>query len=85
MSIPCKGNGRTFCLTDGTYTGSLAGAYTSIIYGYGGTANTNVNVGTNRTEGRAFGTDKLLGLSTDPTKSGVVADLSDGKIVVIKY
>lgn len=85
MSIPCKGNGMTLGLTDGTnnvglrlssgegyLTTSASSGYGSVI----GIVSSSFGIASN---------NKLGGITTDPTKSGVVADLSDGQIVVIKY
>ena len=82
MSIPCKGNGMTLGMTDGKNNGGLFIAKstpTTVVPGVFGQ-----NVGTGYT-GSTLSSTVSAGVTTDPTKSGVVADLSDGQIVVIKY
>lgn len=83
MSIPCKGNGITLGLTNGINNyGLINGSTTGLnMYGsaYGGT------VGSSGGSANATGGNMQYGVTTDPKKSGVVADLSDGQIVVIKY
>ena len=86
MSIPCKGNGMTLGLTDGTeeygltsyQTGSVGRRLTAF------TTTKGTTVGTVATTGN-IQYDYSIGITTDPKKSGVVADLSDGQIVIIKY
>lgn len=85
ISIPCKGNTITLGFTDGTHNfGFQVVGGGSWPYGMFDTNNYGSDVGT--AGGGAFiEQHKTLGITTDPTKSGVVADLSDGQIVVIKY
>lgn len=82
-SAPVVGNGKVLGLTEGTNTGTLAGSNNSVLYGYAGSENINVNVGTTRTAGTPFKTDKLLGITTDATKSGMYADLTQAVAATI--
>jgi len=82
-SIQCKGNGITLGLTNGT---SYAGAY-------GGNAS-YLNVGQNA-YGKSVGASGIsgsnipnnngVGITTDSTKSGIVADQSNQTRAIIKY
>lgn len=84
MSIPCKGNGVTLGLTDGTNNSSLVAQ----VHDYGLIKAFNGQYGTNpkpAISGTGLQLTGSLGVTTDPKKSGVVTDLSDGQLVVIKY
>lgn len=84
MSIPCKGNGMTLGVTEGTNNGGFINSSE----GAGIVARKDIygkETGSSNTSASTLNTWKSIGVSTDPTKSGVVADLSDGQIVVIKY
>ena len=83
MSIPCRGNGNAL----GIYNINQTGIPDQGQLGNGG-QNSGILYSTRENYfAPSFlgGVTGHLGVSTDPTKSGVVADLSDGKIVVIKY
>ena len=72
-TAPCKGNGMTLGTTDGTHLGAL-GNNSGLQY-FGSTAGYGQNVGytvnnTSQTAG------KTVGITTDATKSGIVADTS---------
>jgi len=71
-SVPAKGNGMSIGITDGTNNGALDAAnyYLHVNQGKYGEA-----VGTATTTQNAF-TAKTLGITTDGTKSGIIADLS---------
>lgn len=73
-------------LNDGTYNVALSGVaglgLTQNVIGASGDAY-GQDIGTMRSG--TWGGSLSYGITTDPTKSGVVADLSDGQIVVIKY
>lgn len=78
--IPCKGNGMTLGLTNGTRDGGLNGYYNDFwrnldptLYGK--------NVGTSGSSqwGQA---NKSVGVTTDSTKSGIVADTSSLTLAV---
>lgn len=81
---PVIGNGMSIGLTNGTdFAGTTSGGYSGVpiviprINGYG------VNVGTSTTGTTGLGGDIAIGLTTDPTKSGVVADISEAADVTI--
>lgn len=87
MSIPCKGNGITLGLTNGINNYGLSKSTSSVLTWAPLIANDKTygtNVG-NTQDARSENIAISFGITTDPTKSGVVADLSDGQIVVIKY
>lgn len=76
--VPVVGNGMTLGLTNGTKNGGLqteAGGNVGCLFGEG---TYGTNVGTNYSN--AYSTDKSLGITTDPTKSGIVAKTSSTKI-----
>lgn len=79
--IPCKGNGMTLGMTDGT---NLSGLYSSssgatgLMDDYG---TYGVNVGTVGTAGRNL-IGKSVGVTTDETKSGIIADTSSLTLAV---
>lgn len=73
--IPVVGNGTTLGLTDGTVN---VGAFYSTAAGIDSyAANYGVDVGSSNQGGGAPTVGKTLGVTTDPTKSGLVADASD--------
>ena len=84
-TVPVKGNGITLGLTNGTANGGVQ----TMKYSNGVTragelqiyeVNYNTSVGTTGSEsasGGAFDNTKTVGLTTDSTKSGIVADLSN--------
>lgn len=72
-SAPVIGNGMTLGLTNGTQNAGLSHV---INVGIDGQVNNyGVSVGTRNT-GQAFGGDVAVGVTTDPTKSGLIADLA---------
>ena len=77
--IPCKGNGTTLGLTDGTdlsaMSHSSSGQWTTYPDLYG------ANVGTTHT-GSASTSQKAYGVTTDQTKSGIIADTSSLTLAV---
>ena len=81
-----KGNGKAFCLTEGT---KICGAYTKA--GGGGlnfnTGNTNKNIGADRVEtsGGSLSNGLVIGITTDETKSGIESTVSSNIKYVIKY
>lgn len=79
-SAPVVGTGKTLGLTDGTVTGSpFASTYNnSLAADFAGAGQ---NVGTAAGTGTA--NNKLLGLSTDKTLSGVVADLRNATAATV--
>ena len=82
--LSCKGNGMTLGLTDGTlnrgFAWSTTLADTAKVDAYG------VSVGTS-VSGSGFTADKALGITTDKTKSGIVADVENikGNVKVYYY
>ena len=83
-SIQVKGNGITLGLTDGTnnqglHFGNLGITYTTLDYG--------VPAGTSGGSSGAVVSNKTAGLTTDPEKSGIIADISTGISAnyIIKY
>lgn len=82
-SVQCKGNGKTLGLTDGTTqyglgASSNSGAMLTPATGKSGASLTT----SNRYAGAAAG---IFGISTDKTKSGIVADQSNQTRAIIKY
>ena len=81
--IPCKGNGMTLGLTNGTYEkGMVYGYYSSSYYGMvpnGDTLGKSVGTsGNTQTDGLATS----WGITTDETKSGIIADTSSLTLAV---
>lgn len=83
--IPVYGNGLSLGLTDGTNDGALAGYNTgsaaflnSTFPGFGGDVGDTYTVNI----ANAFPT-KLVGVTDDPEKSGLVADLSEASLITI--
>jgi hypothetical protein len=73
-NIPVVGNGMTLGLTNGSQTAGLSHV---IGVGIDGQINNyGVSVGTTNT-GNAFGGDVAVGITTDSTKSGIIADTSN--------
>lgn len=76
-NAPVVGNGMTVGLTDGTTNAGLGTNYTPSGYDVlSGTVNYGADVGTATTDG-TLGAAKSIGITTDPIKSGMVADLSE--------
>lgn len=79
-TIPVMGNGNTMGITDGVNNKGLT-YITSYGYFSYAASNTNVPVGTTVSgSGVGFNSLTAVGLSTDKTQSGVVADVSDVNI-----
>lgn len=74
-TAPVIGTGMTLGLTDGTNFGAFyentSNDFSSRQSGYG------INVGTSVTGSNSFLDNRFLGVTSDPTKSGIIADLSD--------
>lgn len=81
-TLPVKGNGMTLGLTNGTTNFGL-GIYSGQNVG-ASTLNYNKPVGTDIGTGSNY-TSASLGLVTDPTKSGIVADLTSKKANLYLY
>lgn len=73
QTAPVIGNGMTLGLTDGTNTGGLAGGSNGLLSIQG--PNYSDPIGTSYKSG-SVGLSKTVSITTDPTKSGLVADLS---------
>ena len=72
--VPVTGNGNYLGITDGT---GFAGMYNSTNNGYLMGTSSNLAIGSSATGGTGGNSNNLmLGVSTDPDKSGLVADLS---------
>ena len=71
-TAPVVGNGQTIVLTDGTHLASMATATSNLSQSnpVGGA------VGTSTTSGSPLDGGKIIGVTTDPTKSGLIAKLS---------
>lgn len=76
-TIPVKGNGKTLGLYNGSTTYALmnSGTYSDLAAN-GTTSNVGKNAGTSVTATDRISTNVLMGVTTDGTKSGMVADLS---------
>ena len=74
QSVAVVGNGKTLGLTDGTNNGGFASSNSSPT-GYTNAYGTNV--GTSNVSSGSMLTNKTYGITTDPTKSGMIADLSE--------
>lgn len=80
--VRAKGNGTTLGLTDGTNTAGTKGIYAGNTYPLIGTqSNYGSSVGTADTTNVSFGLDKLVGITTDSTKSGIISDMKDSTSV----
>ena len=82
QSIPVKGNGKAVGFTDGTHLGGL---YASSNQENSRLFNTNAydqSVGSTQTETTSFA--KTVGLTTDGSKSGMIADLTNATATDIR-
>ena len=70
------GNGKAIGFYDGTSTNPVVSDSNNYRGLYGVTYTLPANAGTTSTNWGGFANDKLLGLTTDSTKSGVIADTS---------
>lgn len=84
-NVSCKGNGKTFGITDGVNTGCLWSNSDALTYaqrgGYGDTLPSSNYVSN-------FASSKNLGVTTDATKSGIVGTVTRTQIncnYIIKY
>ena len=77
------GNGKALGITDGTNLGGLAtGSQDTGLYAT--TGSYNLNVGTTRPTGD-MARSKVAGITTDPTKSGMIVETDADLVVCIKY
>ena len=74
-NIPVIGNGMTLGLTNGTITGGLV--YSSARELAAGVTGYGTNVGTTSIAASNFTDGTTIGITTDPEKSGMIADLSN--------
>lgn len=72
----CKGNGLTIGLTNGTQTAGLYQGGIGGTYLEAGPTKYNTSVGTAISTSDLFTTNATVGLTTDPTKSGIVVDIT---------
>lgn len=72
-SVPAKGNGMTMGFTDGENYGSMYGSGSSYAYTSWDNGLYGKSVGTVVSETTSWRNNKARGLTTDPTKSGIVA------------
>lgn len=74
-----KGDGKTLGLTDGTTTAGLNGNRYANSTGYGlvPTGSAGTAVGTTGAGGASLAHNVFAGITTDATKSGIIADLSN--------
>lgn len=80
LTAPVIGNGMTLGLSDGVSNGGLISISNSLV------ARSDVygtNVGTVSSSGVIIGNDSSIGLTTDSTKSGLIADLSQATAATI--
>lgn len=79
-TAPVVGNGLTLGLTDGTNNVGLAqSGRTNVDYNrlYGNTSHYGVNISSTGYINTGGNTEGLYGVTSDPTKSGIIAQLSD--------
>jgi len=83
-AIPCKGNGMTLGVYDGTTNYGMANIYSDKFRGFGGFAG-NYGGSIGGADSGSFMTAQIsVGITNDPTKSGIVADISSGMNAIIK-
>ena len=85
--IPCKGNSISLGMTNGTNNGGIANGYTTNNTLAVWTGSYGANIGTTRS-GNTVATDITWGITTDPTKSGIIADTTSLTLTckcIIKY
>ena len=76
-NIPVVGNGMTLGITDGTNNAGLASGVNTQYGGLAIAEDYGVSVGTPSTGQTWVGGDITMGITTDATKSGMIADLSN--------
>jgi hypothetical protein len=76
-NVPCKGNGKTLGLTDGTNNYGLVGANGSGNNAFAGIYNTNVG-----TTVSGASTLSSVGVTTDSSKSGIVGTVTRSTLAV---
>lgn len=82
--IPCKGNGKTLGLTDGTTISGLNGNRhsASANYGLASSGSAGTAVGTTGAGTAALANNVYAGITTDASKSGIIADTSSLTLAV---
>lgn len=83
--IPCKGNRMAIGITDGSNNfGLTASQYTASYQLYQGRSSSayGANVGATGNTGASIANGTALGITTDSSKSGIVADTSSLKLSV---
>ena len=79
-TLPVVGNGMTLGLTDGTNNYGLFGATTQTDSNIFSTNAYNVSAGSSVSVGSVFPSGKTVGVTTDPTKSGIQTTLKQTKL-----
>ena len=79
-TLQAKGNGMSIGLTDGTYLGGLRGNTSNNLQGE--TSGYGVSVGSGVNTGSGLGGNRAIGVTTDSTKSGIVADTNATALTV---
>ena len=85
--IPCKGNGMTLGITNGSSNFGMYMTWGSTQLATGMSGNYGVNVGSGGS-GNRYTAANSFGITTDSTKSGIVADTSSLTLAcngIIKY
>ena len=76
-TLPVVGNGMTLGLTDGSsYSGTGTGSSGTLVQ----MNNYGANIGTSQTAGVPLAVAKVIGITTDPTKSGLETTLKQTKL-----
>lgn len=76
-NIPVVGNGKSLGLTDGSQEVGLSQSSYSFRHMSASTNGVNVAVGTSVNDDPFSQSEKAVGITTDPTKSGIIADTTD--------
>ena len=79
-TAPVVGNGMTLGITDGSINAGLIGSGTWQLGSNGGAY--GLPYGTNYTGSSALRNDITVGVTTDPTKSGIIADLDNATNII---
>ena len=87
-NVPVKGNGMTLGLTDGTTNGGMVTVNTNYPSFNAIAGNYGKSVGAKNASGTHMQLSKTVGITTDPTKSGIVGTLTRTQVncnYIIKY
>jgi len=80
-TIPVCGTGMTLGLTNGTNNFGFGTNNQAVLYAPQSSYGTNAGSNTSG----SWTTNQTYGITKDSSKSGIVADLSSGAVVIIKY